>query len=79
MVEHADPDNRGLEVRPVSAEDQATVRRVGGYLFPTPVEAREFANGEMLYGDKGPPVARQAFSPKRVDGLRIYVHLGQGA
>ncbi len=31
----------------------------------------------MLYGDKGPPVARQAFSHKRVDGLRIYVHLGR--
>jgi len=53
------------------------VRRWGGYLFASTAEAEKFAKGEMLFGDKGPPHARQMFARKRVDGLRVYVHMGQ--
>ena len=77
VVEHCDPGNRGLQVQPVSTEEQATVRRAGGYLFATATEADKFARDELLYGDRGPPVARQGFSHRRVGGLRIYIYFGQ--
>jgi hypothetical protein len=55
------------------------VWRWGGFLFATADQAQEFAKSELVFGDEGPPRARQAFSHKRVDGLRIYVHLGKSA
>jgi hypothetical protein len=79
LVEHPEPDNRGLEVRRVTAAEKRMVWRWGGFLFATAEEAREFAHRELVFGEEAPPHARQAFSHKRVDGLRIYVHLGRGA
>ena len=79
VVEYPEPGNRGLVVRRVAAAERRTVWRWDGFLFATAEEAQEFANRELVFGDEGPPHARQAFSHKRVDGLRIYVHLGQSA
>jgi hypothetical protein len=73
LVEHSERRNRGLEVRRVTSEQQETVRRVLGYLFATEAEAAEFAKGETFFdGGEGP--LRQAFSHKRIDGVRIYVY-----
>ncbi len=79
LVEHPESGNRGLAVRPVSDAEKRMVWRWGGFLFDTADEAQEFAHSELIFGDEGPPQARQAFSHQRVDGLRIYVHLGQSA
>src|SRR5215211_6777344 len=76
LVEHPEPANRGLAVRVVTPAQKKMVWRWGGFLFATAADAEEFAKGEMMFGEGGPPHARQAFSHKRVDGLRIYVHQG---
>jgi hypothetical protein len=74
VVEHPQAGNRGLAVRAVTPEQKKTVWRWGGFLFATAADAEAFAKGEMMFDENGPPHARQAFSHKRVDGLRIYVH-----
>ena len=79
VVEHPDSGNRGLAVRPVTEAEKKMVRCWGGFLFATAAEAEAFAKSELVFGEDGPPHARHAFSHKRVDGLRIYVHLGSGA
>jgi hypothetical protein len=79
LVEHPTSGNRGLAVRRVTAAEKRMVWRWGGFLFATAAQAQEFAKSELVFGDEGPPRARQAFSHKRVDGLRIYVHLGKSA
>lgn len=76
LVEHPEPGNRGLAVRPVTPKEKKMVWRWGGFLFATVADAEEFAKGEMMFGEGGPSHARQTFSHRRVDGLRIYVHTG---
>ena len=75
LVEDREAGSRGLAVRPVSEAERRMVWRWGGYLFATAEDAERFAKGQLIFED-GPQVARQAFSHKRVDGRRIYVHLG---
>jgi hypothetical protein len=75
LVEHPERGNGGLAVRPVPDAQQQTVRRFGGYLFPSVAAAEEFARRQMLF-DSGPPIVRYGFCGKRVDGLRIYVYRG---
>jgi hypothetical protein len=76
LAEDPEPGNRGLAVRPVAREEKKVVWRWGGYLFVTATEAEEFAKAEMVFHPDDPPHARQALSHKRVDRLRIYVHVG---
>ena len=59
----------------VEEASRRMVWRWGGYLFATAEDAERFSKGQLIFED-GPQVARQAFSHKRVDGRRIYVHLG---
>jgi hypothetical protein len=61
LVEHPEPGNRGLAVRRVTAAEKTMVWRWGGFLFATVDEAQEFANRELVFGDDGPPYARQTF------------------
>lgn len=75
LVEHPEDGTRRLEVRGVTPEQQERVRGVLGYLFATEAEAAEFAQRETYFKGKGP--LRQTFSHKRIDGLRIYVHLSR--
>lgn len=74
LVEDQEAGPRSLAVRPVSEAERRMVWRYGGFLFATAEDAELFAKGELMFRD-GPQVARQAFSHKRVDGRRIYVHL----
>jgi ketosteroid isomerase-like protein len=75
LVEDQEAGPRGLAVRRVSEAERRMVWRWGGFLFATAEDAEQFARGQMQFRD-GPHIARQAFSHKRVDGQRIYVHLG---
>lgn len=78
LVRHPDyPKHRGLAIRPVAPEDERRVRRWGGFLFDSEAEAERFAEGEMVYGKDGPPLAAEAFG-KEIGGARIYVRVDAG-
>jgi hypothetical protein len=55
LVEHPERDNRSLAVQQVTPEQRKMVWRWGGYLFVSPADAEEFAKGEMIFGEDGPP------------------------
>ena len=77
LVEHPEYGKRGLAIRRVDDKERKTVWRWGGFLFATEADAEAFAQGELIFEGQGrPPYVRGVFSHKRVDGLRVYVHLG---
>ena len=76
LVEHPEHGKRGLAVRRVNEKERKTVWRRGGFLFATEAEAWTFAEAELIFDREGPRHVRRTFSHKKVDGLRIYVHMG---
>ena len=76
VVEDPQAGPRALTVRRVTDKERRMVWRWGGFLFTTVADAEQFAKDESIFDPDRAPFVRQAFSHKRVDGRRIYVHQG---
>jgi hypothetical protein len=65
----------GLESRELHAASEiARVRKAGGMLFPSYLEAEDFAEKAMYPEGSGiVPAAKGTFAEAKIDGLRIYV------
>lgn len=71
---------RGLESRRIQNKTERNlITAVGGLIFDDYIAAENFAHGAMYpLGVMGlTPAAQGKFSPKKIDGLRIYIPVRQ--